>query len=55
MPRMGSASPVFVPYQCFESADRYVFIGVTNDRFWQAFCSALGLDELASDPRYTTS
>ena len=55
MPRMGSASPVFVPYQCFETADRYVFIAVTHDRFWQAFCAALGLDELYGNPRYTTA
>jgi len=55
MPRMGSASPVFVPYQCFETADRYVFIGVTHDRFWQAFCRALCLDDLSADPRYATS
>ena len=52
LPRMGSASPVFVPYQCFEAADRYVFIGITHDRFWQAFCSTLGLENLAHDERY---
>lgn len=55
MPRMGSASPVFVPYQCFEAADRYVFIGVTHDRFWQAFCSALALENLGNNERYRTA
>ena len=55
LPRMGSANPVFVPYQCFEAADRYVFIGITHDRFWQAFCSALGLDDLGRDERYKTA
>jgi len=55
MPRMGSANPAFVPYQCFETADRYIFVGVTNDRFWQGFCQALGLDEIGSDQRYATS
>ncbi len=54
-PKMGSANPVFVPYQCFDTADRYVFIGVTNDRFWQAFCSALGFERLGSDDRYRTA
>jgi crotonobetainyl-CoA:carnitine CoA-transferase CaiB-like acyl-CoA transferase len=54
MPKMGSANPVFVPYQCFQTTDRYVFIAVTHDRFWQAFCRALGLDELSADPRYAT-
>ena len=55
LPRMGSANPVFVPYQCFEAADRYVFIGITHDRFWQAFCSALSLEKLGGDERYKTA
>ena len=55
LPRMGSANPAFVPYQCFETSDRYIFVGVTNDRFWQGFCLALGLDEIGSEPRYATS
>jgi len=55
MPRMGSANPAFAPYQCFLTADRYVFIGVTNDRFWQSFCRALGLDELARNPDYASA
>jgi len=53
-PKMGSASMIYAPYQCFQSADRWVFIGVTNDKFWQAFCHALALDEMASDPLYTS-
>lgn len=55
MARMGSSNPVFVPYQCFETADRYVFIGVTQDRFWQGFCKALGLEDLEKDPRFITN
>lgn len=54
-PRMGSANAVFVPYQCFEAADRYIFIGITHDRFWEAFCTALGLARLGSDDRYRTA
>jgi len=54
MPRMGSASPVFTPYQCFLSADRYVFVGVSNEKFWQAFCQALGLDDLLADAGYSS-
>jgi len=54
-PRMGSANPAFVPYQCFLSADKYVFIGVTNDKFWQSFCRALNLDDLAQNPDYTSA
>ncbi len=55
MPRMGSANPAFTPYQCFQSADRYVFVGVTNDKFWQAFCRALDLDDLARRPEYSSA
>jgi len=53
-PKMGSGSPVFTPYQCFETADKYIFIGVTSAKFWQAFCAALGLNDLADDPRYSS-
>ncbi len=53
--RMGSANPAFVPYQCFLSADRYVFIGITNDRFWQSFCRALDLYDLAHNPDYSSA
>jgi crotonobetainyl-CoA:carnitine CoA-transferase CaiB-like acyl-CoA transferase len=54
MPRMGSANPAFTPYQCFLSADRYVFVGVTNDRFWQSFCRALEFRDLAQAPEYVS-
>ena len=54
IPKMGSANPAFTPYQCFQSADRYVFIGVSNEKFWQAFCHALDLDDLSRDPQYSS-
>jgi len=55
MPRMGSSNPVFVPYQCFEAADRYVFIGVTQNSFWQGFCTAIGMEGLEKDPLFITN
>jgi len=55
VPRMGSANPAFAPYQCFQSADRYVFVGVTNDKFWQSFCHAMELDDLYRDPRFSSA
>jgi crotonobetainyl-CoA:carnitine CoA-transferase CaiB-like acyl-CoA transferase len=54
MPKMGSANPAYTPYQCFQSADRYVFVGVSNEKFWQAFCRALGFAEMADDSRYSS-
>ncbi|GAG38468.1 unnamed protein product, partial [marine sediment metagenome] len=53
--RMGSANAGFVPYQAFQTKDRFVFIGVSNDKMWQDFCQALGLEDLAGDPRYATN
>lgn len=55
MPRMGSSNSVFVPYQCFETADRYVFIGVAHDCFWRGFCTAIGMEDLEKDPRFATN
>ncbi len=52
--RAGTGHASFAPYQAFDTKDTPIWIGVTTDRFWVAFCQALGLDELASDPRYST-
>jgi crotonobetainyl-CoA:carnitine CoA-transferase CaiB-like acyl-CoA transferase len=54
-PRMASGNAGFVPYQVFQTKDRYVFIGVSNDRMWKSFCQVLDLDNLARDPRYATN
>ena len=53
--RIGSGSLAFVPYQVFETKDRLIFIGVSNEKVWKNFCQALGLDDLAGDPRYATN
>ncbi len=53
--RHGNAHPTIVPYQAFATADRPVVIAVGNDPQWQRFCSAAGLNGLASDPRYATN
>lgn len=52
--RMGTRHPSIVPYECFQVKDGFVNIGVTNQKQWTAFCKALGLPELASDPRFDT-
>jgi len=51
--RFGSGTEGWVPYGAFDSKDSPIWIGVTIDRFWTAFCKALEFDELAGDPRYT--
>jgi len=53
--RIGSGHAVFAPYQAFDTKDMPIWIGASTDKFWIAFCQALGLDELASDPHYSTA
>jgi len=50
-PRWGNAHPNLVPYELFEAADRPIVIAVGNDAQWRACASALGLHDLAADPR----
>ncbi len=52
--RFGSGTEGWVPYGAFDTQDSPIWIGVTIDRFWTAFCKALDLDELGADPRYAT-
>lgn len=52
MKPMGSAHPQMVPYQAFETKDKYIIVGVMNQKFWYKFCKALDMPDLASDPRF---
>ena len=53
MPRaLGSGHPSLSPYRNFKCRDgQWIFIAAANDRFWQKLARALGLTELAEDPR----
>lgn len=54
--KMGSAHPTIVPYQAFRTLDdEYVVIAITNEKFWNIFCSLLGLKQVADDPRFATN
>jgi crotonobetainyl-CoA:carnitine CoA-transferase CaiB-like acyl-CoA transferase len=50
--RQGSGTPGWTPYEAFDTKDTPVWIGVSTDKFWQAFCRALNLEELGKDERY---
>ncbi len=52
--RLGSGSEAWVPYAAFDTKDTPVWIGISSDKFWAAFCKALGLDDFVNDPRYLT-
>jgi crotonobetainyl-CoA:carnitine CoA-transferase CaiB-like acyl-CoA transferase len=43
------------PYRIFETADDLIFIGAATDRFFARLCDALGVPELATDPKYLTN
>jgi crotonobetainyl-CoA:carnitine CoA-transferase CaiB-like acyl-CoA transferase len=53
--RLGNAHPNIVPYEAFETADRPIVVAVGSERQWQRFCDVLGLDGLATDPRFATN
>jgi crotonobetainyl-CoA:carnitine CoA-transferase CaiB-like acyl-CoA transferase len=52
---LGNRHPSVAPYQLFPAADRPVVVAVGNDRQFTAFCTGLGVPELAADPRFATN
>jgi crotonobetainyl-CoA:carnitine CoA-transferase CaiB-like acyl-CoA transferase len=53
--RWGTAHETIVPYQGFETKDKYVIVAVGNDKLWRRFCKIIGRPELAYDPRFKTN
>jgi crotonobetainyl-CoA:carnitine CoA-transferase CaiB-like acyl-CoA transferase len=50
---LGSSHPSLSPYRTFKCRDgQWVFIAGANDRFWQRLAPALGLPDMANDPRF---
>jgi formyl-CoA transferase/CoA:oxalate CoA-transferase len=52
-PRPGTGHPSIVPYQAFATRDIPITVAVNNDKLWEGFCGALGLDRLRDDPRFS--
>ena len=50
--RQGSGTPGWTPYQAFDTQDKPLWIGVSSDKFWHAFCQALDLEDLEKDERF---
>jgi crotonobetainyl-CoA:carnitine CoA-transferase CaiB-like acyl-CoA transferase len=50
--RHGSAFPSIAPYQAFACSDGQLVVAAGNDRLFAALCEALGVPELAADPRF---
>lgn len=53
--RYGNAHANLVPYQTFKARDRWMTVGVGNDRQFQILCRILGLEHLATDERFATN
>ncbi len=53
--RYGNTHPNIVPYQAFRTSDGYVVVTAGNDRLFQALCTFLEREDLASDPRFITN
>jgi crotonobetainyl-CoA:carnitine CoA-transferase CaiB-like acyl-CoA transferase len=53
--RRGNRHPSIVPYETYEAADRPFAVAVGNDRLFARLCDAIGLPELAHDPRFATN
>lgn len=53
--RQGNRHATIAPYETFTTADGEIVIAVGNDEIWKRFCPAVGLPELAGDPRFATN
>ena len=53
--RLGNAHPNIVPYETFPTSDGTVAVAVGSERQWPRFCAALGVPELATNPRFATN
>ncbi len=53
--RLGNAHPNIVPYQSFVTSDGHCIVAVGNDAQFARFAEALGLADLAQDPRFVTN
>jgi crotonobetainyl-CoA:carnitine CoA-transferase CaiB-like acyl-CoA transferase len=51
----GSGSPINAPYEAFKTADGWVMIAAGNDRLFERLCDVLGVSELATDERFSST
>ena len=49
---LGTAHPLYAPYQAFPTADGWMTVGTANERNWQRLLEVLDLVELKGDPRF---
>ena len=52
--KLGTAHPRNAPYQGFNGSDKPFVIAAGNDKLWRSVCEAVGMPELADDPRFAS-
>jgi crotonobetainyl-CoA:carnitine CoA-transferase CaiB-like acyl-CoA transferase len=53
--RHGTAFPLIAPYQVFHVRDGELMIAAGNDGLFKKLCDAIGVPELAQEPRFATN
>ncbi len=53
--RLGPGHRTSAPYQAFRTKDGWLTLGVATQQFWLRLSSLLGLEQLATDPRFATN
>jgi crotonobetainyl-CoA:carnitine CoA-transferase CaiB-like acyl-CoA transferase len=54
--RMGNEWPALAPYQVFKAKNgEYVFIGASNDEFWERLCEVLRLGDIVNDEKFSSN
>ena len=52
---IGSGHQSVVPYQAFKTQDIYIVIAIFIEKFWEALCKVMDIEELRDDPRFATN
>ncbi|MCU1492496.1 MAG: L-carnitine dehydratase/bile acid-inducible protein [Acidimicrobiaceae bacterium] len=47
-----SAHPSLIPFQAFETSDRWIVVACPKEKFWQRLAGAIGQPEIATDERF---
>lgn len=50
--RAGNRYEFIYPYDSFEASDKWIVIGVGNDKIWERFCEATGHQDWYEDERF---
>ena len=53
--RNGNAHPNLVPYEIYETQDRWLALGLGNEPQWARFCELTRRPDLRQDPRFATN